>query len=437
MDEQVRRGDDVAYFFSGRYFPVPGRPLLKRWRRNGVVMAEVINSPLYDHGRQPELELHEPRTERLFGRVLGELRPEVVHFHELAGLPFSLLDLARQAETPVVMTLADYFPLCSTFKLLDSEGQVCLRRQIGADCVATVAADPREPGLLHEVTAYFEFVKRPLLRRMSTERKKRLSRKVGARVEPPAPAGPEAYQRRRDSNVERLNRADCLIAMSERVADIYAQLGVESDRVRTVHLTLRRFERLKPRRRTSETVVRFATVAGLSSHAKGSRLLVDAIRLLAETAPPRSFKLLALGPVDPAVAADVETLEEIEVGATGPFSDDELDALLDPVDVGIVPSVWEEAYGFVGLEFLAKGIPVIANARGGMPDYTRDGETGWLNRSCSAPELAQIMREAIENRQQVADLNARILAQRESLIKPMPLHANEVEAIYHELMAPA
>ena len=36
MDEQVRRGDDVAYFFSGRYFPVPNRPLLKRWRRDGV-----------------------------------------------------------------------------------------------------------------------------------------------------------------------------------------------------------------------------------------------------------------------------------------------------------------------------------------------------------------------------------------------------------------
>ncbi len=69
----------------------------------------------------------------------------------------------------------------------------------------------------------------------------------------------------------------------------------------------------------------------------------------------------------------------------------ELDSVLDDVDVGIVPSIWEEAYGFVGPEFLAKGIPVIANAIGGMPEYTRDGETGWLNRSCSALELARIM----------------------------------------------
>ena len=52
-----------------------------------------------------------------------------------------------------------------------------------------------------------------------------------------------------------------------------------------------------------------------------------------------------------------------------PFAPAELDAILDEVDVGLMPSVWEEAYGYAGVEFLAKGIPVIANAIGGMPDY--------------------------------------------------------------------
>ena len=150
--EQVRRGDEVSYFFSGRYYPYLGGPRLKRWSRDGVTMLEVVNSPLYDHGRQPKLELDEPRTERLFERAIQQVRPQVVHFHELAGLPSSLLDVVRRAGTPSVMTLADYFPLCSTFKLFDSEGRVCLRREVGADCVATTAADPRPPGLLYERT---------------------------------------------------------------------------------------------------------------------------------------------------------------------------------------------------------------------------------------------------------------------------------------------
>ena len=146
MDEQVRRGLAVTYFFAGRYYPYLGGPRLKRWRRGEVAMLEVVNSPLYDHGRQPELELDEPRTERLFERVLREVSPDIVHFHELAGLPSSILDVAERDGIPSAMTLADYFPLCSTFKLIDAQGHVCLRREVGADCVAATAADTRPPG---------------------------------------------------------------------------------------------------------------------------------------------------------------------------------------------------------------------------------------------------------------------------------------------------
>jgi glycosyltransferase involved in cell wall biosynthesis len=435
MNEQVRRGDDVAYFFSGRYYPHRGGPRLKRWRRDGVTMLEVMNSPLYDHGRQPELELDEPRTERLFERAFQDVSPDVVHFHELAGLPSSLLDVVRRAGAPSAMTLADYFPLCSTFKLLDAQGLVCLRRKVGADCVATAAADTRPPGLLYEATVHHELLTRRVLRRLPYKRIRGLARWAGSRVEAPPAASPEAFQKRREVNVERLNRADRLIAISDRVAEIYSLLGVDRSKISTIHLTLTRIERLRPRPQIGDGPVTFATVAGLSSQAKGSRLLVDAVRLLSGSVPPGSFRLIALGPVDPAVAAEVEELESLEVGAAGPFSDDALDAVLDDVDVGIVPSIWEEAYGFVGPEFLAKGIPVISNAIGGMPDYTREGETGWLNRSCSAAELARIMRDIVEQPEQVAELNAKILATRETIVKPMLRHGDEIDAVYRELGA--
>lgn len=434
MNEQVRRDVAVAYFFSGRYYPYVGGPRLKRWRRGGVTMLEVVNSPLYDHGRQPELELHEPHTERLFERALREVSPDVVHVHELAGLPSSVLDVVRRTGTPSVMTLADYFPLCSTFKLFDAQGRVCLRRDVGADCVATTAADPRRPGLLYEATALHELRTRRVLRRVPS--RARLARSVGSHVETPPAAGPQAFQNRRDVNVERLNRVDRLIAISERVAEIYSMLGVDRSKISTIHLTLSRIERLRPRQQQQGTrPLAFATIAGLTSQSKGSQLLVEAVRLLSDSVPAGSFRLIALGPIDPTVATALEQLEAIEVGATGPFSDDQLDAVLDEVNVGIVPSIWEEAYGLVGPEFLAKGIPVIANAIGAMPEYTREGETGWLNHSCSAPELARIMRDAIEHPEQVAHLNARILAARDTLIKPMTRHGDEIEAVYRELRA--
>lgn len=440
IDEQVRRGDDCTYFFSGRQYPLARGPRIRRWERAGLPMIEVIDSPLYDHGRQPDLELSEPRIERMLERVLEEVRPDAVHVHELAGLPSSLLDVIQRSGAPAIVTLQDYFPLCPAFKLLDAEGRVCTRREIGADCVATLAADPREPGLLIDATVAHHLMWMPLVRRIPLAARERL---VAAAARPTglleaarrsrrndAPARAEAFQRRREVNVERLGRADRLIAMSTRVAEIYAGLGVPTDRLLTMQLTLSHIERLTPRSPRSGPPPTFATLAGFESAPKGALLLLDAMQRLARPATEGRFRLLVFGHVAPEFADRVGRLPGVEI--RGRYAPRQMDAILDEVDVGLMPSVWEEAYGYAGVEFLAKGIPVIANDIGGMPDYTRDGETGWLNRSCGAEELARIMADVIERPEQIADLNAKLRENRDSILMPMSRHADEMERIYRE-----
>ena len=442
MGEQVVRGHDVAYFFSGRHYPLLRGPRLHRWRRGGVAMLEVLNSPLHDHGRQPELELAEPKIEHMLEQTLRELQPDAVHVQELAGLPFSLLDLVRRAGIPVVFTLQDYFALCSTFKLLDAEGRVCLRREVGADCVASTAADPRDPGLLIAATTRHHILRSPPLRRAFRSRlgpavhraeaglvRLEVARRRRAARPPADPAA--AFQRRRDENIARLNRVDALVAMSTRVAEIHAQLGVDPSRLRTIQLTLGHIEQLTPRRRVTGMPVTFATLAGLESAAKGAHVLLEAMRLLDRQAGQESFRLLVFGHVDREFADVVKGVPGLEV--RGRFVPGELDAMLDDVDVGLMPSVWEEAYGYAGVEFLAKGIPVIANAIGGMTDYTRDGETGWLNRSCSGAGLAQIMAGVIARPEQVTELNERLVGAHGTIVKTMSRHADEMDALYREL----
>jgi glycosyltransferase involved in cell wall biosynthesis len=428
MNEQARRGHDVSYFFSGRYYPWLRRPRLRRWRRGSVQMVEVVGSPLYDHGRQPELELAEPRIEHMFERELARVRADVVHVQELAGLPSSLIEIARRAGVPTVMTLQDYFPLCSTFKLLDSNGHVCLRREIGEDCVGTVASGLPDDTILIEGTLRYEIDKR--FGRLPPERRARLLGALVRRVNRPAHvADAAAFQRRRDVNVERLNTVNRVVAMSNRVAEIYELMGVEPERLVTMHLTLSHIERLRPRVYSPATPVTFATLGGGESEAKGSRLLLDAVRLLERDG---RFRLLIFGHVDRAVREEAAGLDGVELRSS--FVPGGLDALLDEVDVGLMPSIWEEAYGYAGVEFLAKGIPVIANAIGGMVDYVRDGETGWLNRSLSAEGLAELMRHCIEHPEEIELLNAHLRDNRDSIIKPLSKHADEMDLLYRELI---
>jgi glycosyltransferase involved in cell wall biosynthesis len=439
MAEQVRRGHDVSYLFAGRQQPLRTRPRVRRRRREGVRMLEIVNSPLYDHGRQPLLEDGEPEVERIVADALRELRPDVVHVQELAGLPFSVLDVVRGAGVPHVVTLQDYFPLCPTFRLLDATGAVCLRREIGADCVATVAADARPPGLLIEATVLHGLRRVPDLPGIS---RMRLAERVAQRAVahrrrqiPHPPAAPADYQRRRDRNIERLSAAGATLAMSRRVEEIYAQLGVDRARLQTLHLTLAHVERLRPRRFTAAAPLTFATLAALESESKGARVVLDALARLDDEARAGRVRLLVFGHTDPRLAAEARRLAGVEL--RGPYRPGELDSLLDEVDVGLMPSVWEEAYGFAGIEMLAKGIPVIANAIGGMPDYVRDGETGWLNRSRTGAELAAIMARLIEDPALVAARNEHLIGARAQVVKPFARHADEVDAVYREVIAGA
>jgi glycosyltransferase involved in cell wall biosynthesis len=304
--------------------------------------------------------------------------------------------------------------------------------------MATTNADQREPGLMVHSTVVHELRGIRVVRRANRsldpiywQIADTLSRwEATRRGRRRRAATPETFQRRRDTNIERLSRADCVIAMSRRVAEIHTQLGVDPGRMRTLQLTLRHIERLRPRRASGQAPVTFATLAGFESVPKGGHLLLEAMRRLAEPAAVGRLRLVVHGQVRPEFAAAAEAIPGLEV--RGGYLPERLDALLDEVDVGLVPSVWEEAYGYAGMEFLAKGIPVIANAIGGMTDYVREGETGWLNRSLTSEELARIMGEVAADPGRVADMNTRLIETRGSIVKPMAAHAEEMDAVYRE-----
>jgi glycosyltransferase involved in cell wall biosynthesis len=59
------------------------------------------------------------------------------------------------------------------------------------------------------------------------------------------------------------------------------------------------------------------------------------------------------------------------------YRDDAVE-LLEGVDVCVVPSVWQEAFGLAALEPMARGVAVVASRVGGIPEVVVDGETGLL-----------------------------------------------------------
>ncbi len=63
--------------------------------------------------------------------------------------------------------------------------------------------------------------------------------------------------------------------------------------------------------------------------------------------------------------------------------------------VVVMPSLWPEPFGLVGIEALAAGRPVIASATGGVGDWLEDGVNGLLVKPGDAPALARALDELL------------------------------------------
>jgi glycosyltransferase involved in cell wall biosynthesis len=333
-------------------------------------------------------------------------------------------------------------------KLFDVDGNICLRTNPAPVCVRCSRDAPGElEAIVHTLghhrrraEARFPALERlPGPRTLARKWRDRRSEMAGRDAPGGGPADASAgqvaaFQLRRDINVARLSRVDRLIAVSPRVAEIYATLGVDPARLQTISMARTRLESLRPRRlQAVERPVRFITLSGCSSRAKGSRLVADALdELAAMGLTADDLTLSVAGQVDP-YAVDRLTASPF-VRLIGSYASDALDRMLEEFHVGIVPSVWEETHGWVGIELLAKGLPVVGNAVGGIVEYTRDGETGWLNRDCSATGLATIMADIARDPGQVVPLNHRIVERRAKLVKPMSTHLDELREVYAELV---
>jgi glycosyltransferase involved in cell wall biosynthesis len=116
--------------------------------------------------------------------------------------------------------------------------------------------------------------------------------------------------------------------------------------------------------------------AGRMTSLKGGDLLVDAVARASQRLG-RTIPLLMAGdgPQRAAWAAQATSLG-VDAEFTGWLDRDRLAAVFQRASVVVIPSVWPEPFGLVGLEAGAMGLPAIAFDVGGIREWLRPGENG-------------------------------------------------------------
>jgi len=112
---------------------------------------------------------------------------------------------------------------------------------------------------------------------------------------------------------------------------------------------------------------------------------------------------------------------------------DDLYALYKQSTLVVMPSIWPEPFGKVGVEAMSVGRPVVATGVGGMSEWLRDGVTGYLVPPGDPHVLATSVTALLKNRT-VCESMAFAAAGHATLFS-IEQYTTRLEALYQEAIA--
>jgi glycosyltransferase involved in cell wall biosynthesis len=204
-------------------------------------------------------------------------------------------------------------------------------------------------------------------------------------------------------SLARYRAAACIVAISQAVREQLLAAGLDPQRIAIVadgvevppyvSETQRSSARARWGFAPSNQVL--ALVAPLTAE-KGHALLLDAFAALRRDAPQARLLLAGDGPLRPALEARARAANLADEVRFAGFVED-VDAVYAASDVFVFPSLSEGA-GTSLLSAMARALPVVALARGGITEIVQDGSNGLLVQEADPAALASAAARLLADR---------------------------------------
>lgn len=284
----------------------------------------VVNLP---SGRAAEAYYDNPEVSSVFARLIETLKPDVAQLHCVQELGAGLIETAKVAGLPTIVSTHDFWWLCERQFMIRPDQSYCGQDPIKPEVCARCVADPVA----------------------NARRQERLSKAIAG--------------------------ADLVTFPSGFARDLHVRSGVLSDCRRAqvwengVTLPGTAFFEKQAARRARDGRVTFGFVGG-PSHMKGWPLVQKAFSSL-ETDALRG--LLVDGAVDGTWWTDhfrrqvTQMRGEWEIVPR--FEQDTIDDFYAEIDVLLFMSQWKETFGLTVREAIARGIRVIQTDSGGTTEH--------------------------------------------------------------------
>lgn len=363
------------------------------------------------------------KDESIFYSFLKENKIEVIHIHTLMGLPKECIDVAKKLNIRLIYTTHDYYGLCPKWGLM-CEGKVC---DDDNDCKKCVKCNETSLSLskikilqsnLYKCLKNSKIVS--LLRKKHNDSLyKDSSKKVNILVEnytDEIVKKAEQYKTLRQFYIEMLQRMDIIHFNSSNTEKIFKRYFCTEKNGRVLSIT---HSSIKDGRkiRNYEGKLNLGYLGPITEH-KGFYALKQVCDNL-NSKYEEKFNLH--------IFADYGGNEPYMVKHK-PYKYDELSNVMDAIDILIVPSLWNETFGFTVLEALSYGVPVIVSKNVGAKDLINPNKSGIIFDN-NIEELKKVIIDLFDDlEQKLKKMNNYIVIQQN--IKTIKEHVQEVIKYY-------
>lgn len=308
----------------------PGMFTTKTMKHSFFAAFPIIYSQLYQFGI-----LHDFISAGNFGRLLDQIKPDIVHFYNFQPLSMSLVDEPAKRNIPSVLSIYDYKYFCIKETLYkDEEGVQCEDYGRG-DCVKCLGIS-------------FASLRYPLINHRKTLFKKAL------------------------------DKIDRLICLSQNSKEVMMKAGYPGEKISVI----RAFIDISGIKIENTPIEKgLVLFVGWIQPRKGIHIVTKAFEKVAAEIP--EAKLVVFGNGEKAYSEKIKgEVEKAGIAHRIDFRDkrphEEVKDCMKRANVVVIAEQWPNMSPITMVEALAVGKAVVAGKIGGIPEFIEDGKTGFL-----------------------------------------------------------
>lgn len=407
---------ECTFFSSGLEYTFDGKLRIEKTQNcntENVASFQIVNSPVHAPACMQFTDLQTYLNDTALLELLEAFWDEqggfdIVHFHNLEGLSLPVLQLKdRHPDAKFYFSLHNYFLFCPQVNLWTNTDDNCYRSPSFPHCSKCIdTANPKVEKLIASTKSFLNSASdlsntklyTILKKAANTLRRTSIQKRQTSQGTMDCQGGNcNIYSEYREKNIRYANQYfDLILAVSRQSSEIAQSYGICADKICVDYIGTLAASKRNPPKGYSHDFLHVGFL-GYARKDKGFDLLLEAFSLMSPQAASKMDILLA---------AKCETQEQYQKYSErlkillhsfhsfrfmNGYDKSEQGRLLSEIDLGVIPSLWEDNLPQVAIEYIASGIPIVASDAGGTKELCTNPD--FVYSSKDAAELSRKLEE--------------------------------------------